>query len=298
MNSPLRPPTAAKKPAAPGRQRSGNPEQTRSPKSQRKTASSNAAAPIRKNGIPGNPMSLMLEDENAITRPSSLLKKLGQGFKQLEISRGKARDKDAPAASPEQAVATDTEKKAETQFFGIQAQGGCFAFILDISLSMAGERLAYCKRELIQALNGLPEHASFGVFLYADTVYTPSGQNNWFHADPFTVQQISAWVSSIGVKPYTRPAPAFRKAFSYPTPPNVIFFLTDGELFRFTARTCGRITGARSPGFIKSTLTTLFTNREPGPVPVIHTIALGDEASTGVLKQIADDHGGSYRVIH
>ena len=28
------------------------------------------------------------------------------------------------------------------------------------------------------------------------------------------------------------------------------------------------------------------------------TIALGDEASTGVLKQIAADHGGSYRVIH
>lgn len=202
-------------------------------------------------------------------------------------------------AKQKQAISAQTapaaEATTEIRFFGIHARGGCFAFILDISLSMQGARLEYCKRELIQALKSLPETASFGIFLYADTVYTPRGQKDWLTARADVVDDVVKWVSGIVVKPYTRPGPAFRLALSYSSPPGVIYFLTDGELFGFTAGDCARITGAGTS--LTGMLGKLFTNRKPRPVPVIHTIALGDEAGTAVLRTIADHHGGSCRAI-
>lgn len=224
------------------------------------------------------------------TLSSTILKTLMKPLQRRKNKSARPKNESAKAAQSSQANAVSKEKQARIQFFGIEARGGCFAFILDISLSMHGSRLEYCKRELAQAINSLPEHSSFGVFLYADDVYVPNGQSDWMLAKPSVVQNINKWVASINVKPFTRPAPAFKRALSYSAIPSVIYFLTDGELFDFSARDCANITGAKNS--LAGTVSGWFVNRDPKPVPVIHTIALGNEASADVLQEIANDHGG------
>ena len=60
--------------------------------------------------------------------------------------------------------------------------------------------------------------------------------------------------------------------------PDVVFFLTDGEVQNFTAAECAALNAG-------------------GKRVVINTIAFGDPTSQTLLKQIASDSGGVYRFV-
>jgi hypothetical protein len=51
-------------------------------------------------------------------------------------------------------------------FYGFVLRAKRLVFVIDISGSMAGERIATAKRELIQAINQLPEENEFGVVVF------------------------------------------------------------------------------------------------------------------------------------
>jgi hypothetical protein len=167
-----------------------------------------------------------------------------------------------------------------TSFFGIGARGTRFAYIVDRSMSMSeGGRLEIAKRELSRSISTLPDYAYFQVVFYSSGLLVPDMQDGWLRARPSTVERFRQWLQMY-VTPSggTVPEPAFAMLLSLPVRPDVIFFMTDGEILNFTAEQVAAM------------------NRR-GKHVVINTIAFGDPTSQELLRQIAQDSGGVYRFV-
>lgn len=199
------------------------------------------------------------------------------------------RTKSAPAAASIQArpavrVATTAERLGERaalavslKFFGQEAIGQRFAFILDRSGSMEGARWTSCRRQFERALRAMPEHADFAVVLFSHVDLEPPGQSEWTRADRPRVEDVITWIGRIRPRGGTRPTTAFQRVFSLASPPDVIYFLTDGDLEGFDASALARIRG---------TATT-----------VVNTIALENGESADALREIAAASGGQFMLV-
>ena len=171
---------------------------------------------------------------------------------------------------------------AGTSFFGISAKGRRFAYIVDRSGSMSQSgKMSVAKRELAQSIQSLPDYAHFYVVLFSSGIVEPSTQNGWTQARRTMVTRFIAWLNgSRDAEPTggTQPRPAFVQIFSLDVRPDVIYFLTDGEISNFTAEEVAQMNGN-------------------GRRVVINTIAFGDPTSQDLLKRIAEQSGGVYRFV-
>ncbi|MCH2149463.1 MAG: VWA domain-containing protein [Phycisphaerales bacterium] len=167
---------------------------------------------------------------------------------------------------------------AAGSFFGITTTGRRFAYIVDISGSMEGSRLERAKEELRKSIRGLPDYAKFLVVFYNSDVVVPPDQETWQTARTSNVRRFIRWLDKLIAEKGTQPFPAFSRVFAEQERPDVIFFMTDGE-----------ITSMR-PDQVSA------MNRG-GLSTVINTIAFGDDSSQDLLKQIAQDSGGVYRFV-
>jgi hypothetical protein len=217
----------------------------------------------------------------------------------------------APASHAKQAKSVQGTKaasgdKATTAFCGQQATGQRFAFILDMSGSMVGARWALCTRELKSALDGLvrarlddasfviEKPLEFFVVLFSSELAEPPSQAGWTSVDQSSITEVLAWVARIHPNGGTFPRPAFEKVFSLPSPPDVVYFLTDGELFGFTPPDCARLRLATTSSGTASGLGKFFSFGDDSPSTVINTIALDDDVSASALQEIAAESGGQY----
>ena len=217
----------------------------------------------------------------------------------------------APASRAKQANSAQRTKtvscgKATTAFCGQQATGQRFAFILDMSGSMEGARWATCTRELKSALDGLAgirldnasfvleNQAEFFVILFSSGVTEPPGQAGWTNVDQSGIAEVMAWVATIHPSGGTYPGPAFERVFSLSSPPDVVYFLTDGELFGFSPPDCARLRLAATSSDSASGLGKLFSFGDDSPSTVINTISLDSDESASVLQEIAAESGGQY----
>jgi hypothetical protein len=204
--------------------------------------------------------------------------------------------KSATAAATEarQQQARQRRGGCQTQFFGQVAMGRRFAFILDRSGSMAGQRWQTCTQELTSALNALSADAEFFVILFSSGTLEPPGQRDWMEASAQNVAAVLQWLSNIHPDGTTEPAPAFKRVFSLSKKADATYFLTDGELFGFNANACRRLRESGG-GFFKS-LGKMFSPRsdEDDWDPVINTISLDDNSSAKELKKMAEESGGTY----
>jgi hypothetical protein len=170
---------------------------------------------------------------------------------------------------------------AGTSFFGISSQGSRFTYIVDISGSMGqGRKLATAMRELGRSIAALPDYSHFFVVLYNSSAIVPPTQRGWTRARKGAIRALINWLEE-GVTPGggTDPKPAFETAFSLDVRPDVIFFLTDGEIATMSADYVASLNG------------------RGGRRVVINTVAFGDPSSQDLLKQIALDSGGVYRFV-
>lgn len=168
---------------------------------------------------------------------------------------------------------------AGTTFFGTRATGKRFAFIVDKSGSMANDgKMERAMRELARSVEALPDFAQFRVLLFdAQAVAFPD--RGFTKARESEVVRLGRWLGDKVPSGGTTPEVAFDCVMNDPTPPDAIFFMTDGEI------------GRDDPAKIVRSV-----SRGGGIVPV-HCIAFGDTRAAAQLAEIARATGGQYRFV-
>lgn len=168
-----------------------------------------------------------------------------------------------------------------TSFFGVGGRGTRFAYIVDISGSMEQEnRIVTALSELKRSVSALPDFTQFYVVLYSNGAIRPEFEmDGWLKATRANKNRMVQWIDQQGPRGGTYPLEAFDIVFKLPQPPDVIFFLTDGEI----------------PGetnyHVDNFAQTL--KREV----IINTIGFSSEAGRAPLEEMARRHRGVFRFV-
>jgi len=199
---------------------------------------------------------------------------------------GRSKTADAPAAAraavkPALSVGERLGSRASlataVRFFGVETIGQRFAFILDRSGSMHGARWNACLDQFERALQSMPAHAEFVVLLFTTDVDERPNASGWASAHPDNVRDALNWVRSMRPGGGTAAAPAFEHAFGLGVPPDVIFFLTDGDIAGFAP--------------------TDYMRMSNGAPTILNTIALECGTSAEALNELAQATGGQFTMI-
>ena len=173
-------------------------------------------------------------------------------------------------------------------FFGIEASGNRFAYIVDVSGSMAGGRLEALRQEVVKSVAELLESSEFLVVPFSSSAAPLGGRNAWTKASPagkvWARNTVAAELANALAG--TVPLPGFQIAYAVRPKPDAIYFMTDGE--SFPDRTLEEIA---------------LLNRQV-KVP-IHCIRFGEEgvgqsgpdSAESIMKQISRQSRGTYKFI-
>lgn len=162
-------------------------------------------------------------------------------------------------------------------FFGVEARGSRFAYVVDISLSMAEDRLAALKIALGDSVEGLLEHTNFSIVLYNSDAHTLS-RSGWIPATDQSKRTLERDLRAIRATGGTNPIPGFEIVFAMKPRPDAIYFMTDGQ-FTAPERVAARIARMNERGL----------QRTP-----IHCITFIDDSGAEIMKGIARRSGGTY----
>lgn len=167
---------------------------------------------------------------------------------------------------------------AGVAFFGVEATGSRFAYIIDVSGSMAiGGRMDAMRAELLRSVSSLLENHSFMVVPFSSDAAPLGGRNGWIDATDRGKSWARRAVMELIPNGGTNPSPGFFYVFSQRPRPDAIYFLTDGE---FAPSVAAEIEGLNASH----------------DVP-IHCIAFGTREPEAVMRRIAQRSGGTYTYI-
>jgi hypothetical protein len=161
-------------------------------------------------------------------------------------------------------------------FFGVEARGQRFAYIVDRSGSMEGAKIQTLKSQLISSIGGLSESASFMVFFYSSGARSLGNRSRWLDADPRNRDLASREIAATSAHGGTDPLPAFELAFNMRPKPDAIYFMTDGVFDEAVAAEIAAL------------------NARTGAVTPVHAISLVDDSARELLQSIARQSGGTY----
>jgi len=160
-------------------------------------------------------------------------------------------------------------------FFGLQAAGGKFVFVVDYSGSMKKDaRLDAAKAELVRAIRALDRKMTFYIIFF-DHMHKPMPAASLTRATEVNKRRYLGWVSAIRAGGGTDPTAAMTQALSLK--PHAIWLLSDGNFDPAIAKAIGRL--------------------NPGRKVQIHTIAFFSRAGEPVLREIADQNRGRFRFV-
>jgi von Willebrand factor type A domain len=162
-------------------------------------------------------------------------------------------------------------------FFGTRARADTVIFIVDMSGSMEGHRFDRATEELTHSLNLLQPSQKFFIFFYNGVTY-PMWEMRAAKMQPATTgnrNKAIKWIKAFHAEGDTAPEDAIERALKMK--PQVIYFLTDGEI----------------PNTTRSTAQRFNTEHKT----VIHTIAFEYEGGAEQLRGIAADSKGKYRFV-
>ncbi len=162
-------------------------------------------------------------------------------------------------------------------FFGTTARAETVVFVVDMSGSMQGHRFDRALEELTRSLNKLQSTQKFFVFFFNNQTYPLFDQHNpkLLPATAGTRARALKWLKSLHPDGGTFPEDAIERALKLK--PQVIYFLTDGEIPETTRDVAQKWNGDRKV--------------------VIHTIAFETEEGAEMLRAIARDARGKYRFV-
>jgi hypothetical protein len=197
------------------------------------------------------------------------------------LSQPEARNPESDVVGWESEGQGDVTAAATVDFFGVQAEGRYFCYIVDISGSMKNNGgMLRLRMELERSLGSLPAGTRFSVLPFNSTLREL--QPNWTSASPAKAQDIGRRLSRIGARGGTNPTGAFNWAFRELRPqPDAIFFMTDGQM----------------KGIGRPLIETLGKLNASNPRTRVYTIGLGDDADMRFLEAVADQHGGTSRLV-
>ena len=159
-------------------------------------------------------------------------------------------------------------------FFGLEARGAKFVFVVDRSGSMTGAKLDAAKAELIRAVQGLRRAMKFYVIFFHRT-HEPMPAKELVRATEAAKRKHLAWVRQISAAGDTDPTSAMMLALSLK--PDVVWLLSDGIFDRAAAD--------------------VIRNANADRRTQIHTIAFYSREGERVLRRIAQENHGRYRFV-
>lgn len=163
-------------------------------------------------------------------------------------------------------------------FFGIEARGNRFAYIVDVSGSMDREgRIQAMQAELSESISSMPDHVSFFVVLYADSAYPLGDKRKWSDADGAGKRWARGAIAKLAPLGSTKPMPAFEMVYDIRPRPDAIYFMTDGE-------------------FDEGIADIIIRRNRDRPVPV-HCITFMTRTAEPIMRRIASETGGTYTHI-
>ncbi|MGB7328409.1 MAG: vWA domain-containing protein [Rubripirellula sp.] len=241
-----------------------------------------------------------VDDSIAIVQPAALPVKVSPPN---VVAKATAIEPEPP--SPESLVqsasqAMEADPSPQIDFFGAQASGNQFVFVLDNSLSMDardGERYQRACRELLRSVKGLRLHQSYSVFLFSWETAAMYHEANPRYRDASGdhLDDLRQWVTRASLGPGTDPRRALAQASHMH--PDAVFLLTDGDFNEpdQPRRDSGWVDDEGNPysASFDSAIEHLFADQD---IPV-HTIAFENPFAKGRLQEIADQTGGSYRYV-
>ncbi len=169
-------------------------------------------------------------------------------------------------------------------YYGLAINARRMVFVLDISGSMEGPRLMAAKRELVQAIDALPEDADFSIVVFNDRVAV--WQRSLKPATPATKKAAKNFVLVLYAGGHTDAYDALDAAFRFDA--EAVYFLSDG------APNAGKIS---TPAAIVTAVSQANRTRRIS----IYTIGIepgepGEPLDT-FMKTLAEQNFGVYRRV-
>lgn len=167
-----------------------------------------------------------------------------------------------------------------SKFFGLEATGTRFAYIVDVSGSMQGPKLQTLRTELIESITSLMEHATFYVVPFSNDAAPLGNRTKWTQANEAGKKWLREQATGLTAYGGTNPLPAFQVVFELNPRPDAIYFMTDG-LFEDTA------------------VTEISKMNKRGRKIPIHCIGfdLQERGAEDLLKRIAEESGGRFTAV-
>lgn len=162
-------------------------------------------------------------------------------------------------------------------FFGVEAKGRKFVFVVDTSGSMRhNARYKRCQDELLRSVTSMQYGQQYFIVFFSDKLY-PMPENRLVYAKPDQLQKTAQWLVNAVPDGGTEPWPGLQRAFRME--PDAIFLLTDGQFDPEVVKKAHRI----QPETKKK-------------IP-IHTIAFESQQGAVLLEAIARQSGGIFRFV-
>lgn len=182
---------------------------------------------------------------------------------------------DEIATAADSISGADKPLRKSASFYGINAEGNDFVFVVDMSGSMSGARFRRAKNELRRAIEALAPTQRYFILFFSDAAY-PMPAEDLIEANEENLLATRRWLKQAACHGGTHPLPALLDAISLG--PDAIFLLSDGKFDPATAPQVDAAEPAR-------------------PIP-IHTIGFASREGEPMLRAISEATGGSYRYVH
>lgn len=165
------------------------------------------------------------------------------------------------------------------EFFGTKGTGNSVVYVVDISSSMiTANRYQTAVEEILSSLDRLTKLQRFFVVFFNEKEIPLHGNysaRKLLVATPATKNRARKWIQNeLGPGGGTNPIPALERALRMR--PDIIYLMTDGDIPPQTRD---------------------FLAQDNKKRIVIHTIAFQNIAGQKILKEIAADHGGTFRFV-
>ncbi len=167
----------------------------------------------------------------------------------------------------------------KVEFFGTKGTGNSVVYVVDISGSMAANgRYQTAIDEILRSLEKLTKLQRYYIIFYNHNevpLFEGYGKTKLLVANPATKSRTRKWIEGgLGPGGGTNPIPALEHALRMR--PDLIYLMTDGEIPLETRE--------------------FLLERNKRKI-VVHTIAFQSLDGRLILKQIAEDNGGTFRFV-